>query len=187
MTDHRTYALTSFINQEVYKSPQDRLNSILGFTLLPEFNHAQYVAYISPSNVRSIVLAFRGTAAKADIATDAALAVGQLHRTSRAREAVEVYDRIRHAYPDYRVVTSGHSLGGSLSEHVSRQRDAKSIQFNPGQGIDSLHSKGARRANRYRTGFDPVSYLGRHMATTVPQTTREPHGLNNFIPDNALM
>ena len=80
------------------------------------------------SNGKNIIIAYRGTEGVSDIRNDIAMAKKNI--PAQASDAVTFYDKIQRANPTLEISTTGHSLGGSLSEIVSAIRGVLSVTFN---------------------------------------------------------
>jgi hypothetical protein len=66
-----------------------------------------------------IVVAFRGTKTKADVASDLLIGARGVVERSFRDSAFEFYTKIREKYPNREIVLTGHSLGGHLAQYVA--------------------------------------------------------------------
>ena len=107
----------------------------------------------------------------------------------RFNTELKMYDDIVKKYPSTRHLLTGHSLGGGISNHISRLRNVPAITFNPAPAHENYENivEGSRV---YRTNFDIVSYLRDEAepetVITVPQKEIRPHSLTNFLPNKQL-
>lgn len=107
----------------------------------------------------------------------------------RFNTELELYDKIVKKYPAMSHILTGHSLGGGISNHISRIRGVPAITFNSAPAHENYDSfvEGSRT---YRTNYDIVSYLRDEEepeeVITVPQKMMRPHPLSNFLPKKQL-
>ena len=107
----------------------------------------------------------------------------------RFNTELKMYDDIVKKYPSTRHLLTGHSLGGGISNHISRLRNVPAITFNPAPAHENYENivEGSRV---YRTNYDIVSYLRDEQEpepiTIVPQKEIRPHSLTNFLPNKQL-
>ena len=107
----------------------------------------------------------------------------------RFNTELKMYDDIVKKYPSTRHLLTGHSLGGGISNHISRLRNVPAITFNPAPAHENYNSvvEGSRV---YKTNYDIVSYLRDEEEpepiTIVPQKEIRPHSLTNFLPNKQL-
>ena len=108
----------------------------------------------------------------------------------RFNTELELYDKIVKKYPTATHTLVGHSLSGSISNHISRLRNVPSVTFNPAPAHENYDSivEGSRV---YRTNYDIVSYLRDEQEPepiiVVPQKGIRPHPLSNFFPDKNII
>ena len=108
----------------------------------------------------------------------------------RFNTELELYDKIVKKYPTATHTLVGHSLSGSISNHISRLRNVPAITFNPAPAHENYDSivEGSRV---YRTNYDIVSYLRDEQepepTTVIPQKGIRPHPLSNFFPDKNII
>ena len=87
-------------------------------------------------NGNDIAISYRGTEItkfenneyKKDIQNDKQMFFGKL--PEQYQNANEVYQQIRHAYPNANITVTGHSLGGSLAQLVSAENGCQAVTFN---------------------------------------------------------
>lgn len=107
----------------------------------------------------------------------------------RFNTELNTFDEIVKKYPNVSHSLTGHSLGGGISNHISRLRDVPAITFNPAPAHENYDNiiQGSRT---YRTNYDIVSYLRDteepEPIITVPQKGIRPHPLSNFLPDKNI-
>jgi hypothetical protein len=107
----------------------------------------------------------------------------------RFNTELELYDNIVKKYPAMSHTLTGHSLGGGISNHISRIRGVPAITFNSAPSHENYGSV-ISGSKMYRTNFDIVSYLRDaeepEEVITVPQKMMRPHSLSNFLPEKQL-
>ncbi len=104
----------------------------------------------------------------------------------RYTSETEKHAKLMSKYSDKQVSLTGHSLGGSIANHLGRIYNLPSITFNaaPSHHSDSTPHPASRV---YRTKFDIVSYLRNtdeenEEVRLVNQKVIRPHTLINFLP-----
>jgi len=123
-------------------------------------NKGELAAYRSEKG-KKIYVAHRGTKERRDLSADAAIAFGMEKYHPRFRRAARKVKRIQEANPDYELVHTGHSLGGSLAQHTGKKSGRKSevVTFNKGAGVGSLFRTRGSNQSDYVNVYDPVSML----------------------------
>ena len=124
--------------EDAYQDVDKRKESIGGYQYQQDLSDKRTAVYHNPTNNESHI-AFRGTRDAKDAFTDTLDPRGNIMTGSQGmnplyKSDVAIYDKVsaRHGGP---ISLSGHSLGGSRAEHVSRKRNAKANTFNLGRGI----------------------------------------------------
>jgi len=105
-------------------------------------------------------------------------------KNPRIIEEQAKFDKIKSKYPDANFVFTGHSLGGSVSNYLSRQHGHKAITFNPAPQLE-LADQFHKDSKIYKTRADfasLVSIFDKEQRRLVPQKVLRPHSLSNFIP-----
>jgi hypothetical protein len=168
-----------------------------GYSIDPRFSNRNRTLYVDNATGKA-TLAFRGTDLKnrADLGTDALLAMGLSSLSSRFRNAKRAARRAQAEYGD-NLQLAGHSLGGSQALYASSRTGLAATALNPGvppsfakkSVLDrlgmTLFKKKVPSGHIYTTGSDPISALS--PLTGVP-TTRvkqkirgDPHAIQNFL------
>ena len=131
--------------------------SKVGYKLDDSLSNSEHKVFTDDNN--NPYVAFTGSRKAGDfLISDTALAFGLGRFTPRFRESKKLMDDVKNKYKNKYVTTVGHSLGGSLAEHVGGN---KIITVNKGVGVGGLFKNIDRRQTDIRTGSDPVSILSR--------------------------
>lgn len=175
----------------------------LGYDIDTELSNRNRTLYHNKETGKA-VYAFRGTDLKnkqtkwADLGTDALLAVGLKHLSSRFNNANRDTKAAITKYGKDNLTTTGVSLGGSQSLYVNSKHNIPAVAFNPYVEptvkkhkafthfiYNSLFKKPVNStATIYRTMFDPVSAfsnLSNATVKVVPQKHKDPHSIHNFF------
>lgn len=142
------YAVASHIAYEYYYDgdpvlTNDKLISMMDtYTLDNELSNDVGVV-LRNQNDNSAILAYRGTDPTNiyDLNADAQLATGLdrlLPFQTRLQRAEDLYTSVKNVYPN--VELTGHSLGGYLADHISRENNEKAVIFNPGLTPITTHT-----------------------------------------------
>ena len=124
-----------------------------GTKVLAEFENTKtgFYANVLQENNR-IVIVYKGTdISLSDISgtmkdgkNDANMALRK-QIPEQTKDALEVYDRVKHVFPNAQIDVVGHSLGGSLAQYVAIMRNVnEAVTFNPvgiGKSMDGYLSK----------------------------------------------
>ena len=155
------------------------------------------------------VISYRGTDVNNfhDLMPDGLVALGynreknsNIPKTRFAR-ANELYIRAKEKYE--RLTLTGHSLGGTLADYVSRRNNEDMVRayvFNPGESPFEYFRFGREIPSHttvYTTGNDAISYSGRayqkHQSINFRPKTEgggyyllDAHSLKNFLPKKQI-
>lgn len=180
---------------------QNELNAYMdGYTLDSEYSNDHAVTVLRPDG--TAIIGYRGTDPwnVYDLGADA-LVISGYHREksstlpyTRFQRAIDHHDRVTNKYEVSSL--TGHSLGGSVSDYVGRQRGVKAYAFNPGESPFEYARFGMMEPSEttvYTTGDDPISissyaYRNKQRLTVVPKTVHggyyyvDTHDRRNFLP-----
>ena len=152
-----------------YETSHDRRREVadrLGYTYDKGFSTDEAQVYLHRAGGRPVI-AFRGTVPTRldDLRADADVLKGSYdHR--RFREGREKARAVRGAYGQVPVLV-GHSLGGTIADHVARNEGMDAVVFNP--GVSPVNNGGyGLTTTVYRNTKDAVS-AGKVDLTRVPQ------------------
>lgn len=168
------------LNKEVYEKPDNRKANLEGFTYVPSQSDKDNAVYQSQKD-KKIVIVFRGSAKIKDLKADLGVATGNLQKTSRHDSSEELVKKMKTLFPDYKIILTGHSLGGSLAVSMASKHDLPAVVFNAGHtlGKDNKDSD----ITFYTKEGDPVSMLGANSYKNV-KMIKGSHG--NALKDHSL-
>jgi hypothetical protein len=120
-------------------------------------DRGELTAYRSTKE-KKIYVAHRGTKRLGDVGADASVLVGLEKYHPRFRRAEREVKRISRENPGYAIVSTGHSLGGSIAEATGKKR-GEVVTFNKGAGVGALFQRRGKKQTDYTNVYDPVSML----------------------------
>ena len=134
-----------------------------------------------------LVISIRGTVPTnyQDLVSDIGiLSADTAFNTTRLSAHKKIIDEIIDKYPGYKLILSGHSLGGYLAEQLAETYpDAQGVVFNPGTSLSKSNlSTPQSNVIGYRTRGDPVSadYTNIPMKTLRSKNYIDTHSILNF-------
>lgn len=167
--------------QQAYRGIGRRERRVGRWHLQPQHSTSERAVYKDPVT-NDVKVAIRGTHNLADVGTDALLAVGQLKRGTRYKRELAALNKIRSENQGSKVSLTGHSLGGSLVDELSRKTGLKGTAYNAGFGINTLFRKSNKNVQHIRTRYDPVSGIGKLFGQKFEgETSSGGHGIANFV------
>ena len=154
-----------------YSHPQERYNSLKnsGYILDKNYNYDNYAAVYHPAS-NTVYHLHRGTTTTDDLGTDVQLSLGRLHHTSRYQTTERRVRGVTEKYSSANHVHIGHSLGGTLSDQLSRQFGHQSVAYN--MGTSPLQQKQSFDSNHQhiRTNTDFISSFNKSDGTQTIET-----------------
>lgn len=172
--------------------------SHLGYEIDPELSNRNRTMYYNKDTGKA-VMSFRGTNVKnkADLATDALLALGLKDFSSRFKNANRSSKKAIQKYGQDNVAFTGHSLGGSQALYVNSKHGNETHAYNPfvepkqpkanllTKGLFSLFKRPVQNnAIIYKTTTDPISVFSSLSNATVKEikaSSKNGHALKNFL------
>lgn len=112
--------------------------------------------YHDPKTGKAIVT-HRGTASSKDIINDLAVGVGAGKLTNRFQHAKKIQKQAEKKYGKENIETSGHSLGGFLTENITK---GKRTTVNKAVSLVDRFKKIDKNQHDIRNSLDPVSAIG---------------------------
>lgn len=154
----------------------------------------KYMSVVRDIGSNDVFISHRGTKLTDidDLSADLSIISGKEKMNKRFLESEKHYEKVREKYgQNANIILTGHSLGGTVSRHLSNKYGLEAHIFNPGSAIghvrDSLkYDEDAPRGDItvYQVRDDPISILGRlghDKLVDVEQTEKSPHSLKNFL------
>ena len=139
-----------------------------------------------------IVIAFRGSDNAADLASDFRMMTGRT--PEQLQNASAFVAKIKEQHPDAKIIVTGHSLGGSLTEMVASQYDdVLGITFDAVGTRGIVESAGGALKDNHNTvnyiiNGDVLSNADAHVGQVVVTDavvqggrTNSPHSIGNFM------
>ena len=167
----QTYELGNY-NNKYHKHLEDS-GYVLDKELSSDFRHK---VYHNPNKKHSIV-AYKGTTNTEDVKADLDGIGLNNYNHPEFTKGYELYDKVKNKY-GYKILTTGHSLGGTKAIKSAEKNSGESIVFNPGSS--PLYALNADNKNKvYRQSNDQVSMYVRGNVENVPIKKKAIYGLGN--------
>ncbi len=161
MRQNQELSLLRDLSGASYMTHEDRARVAAENGLSMVDDRGELTAYKSEGK-KKIYVSHRGTKSWRDIGSDVAVALGMESGNARFKRAKREVSRLVSENPGYRIVSTGHSLGGSLAE-VSGKDVGKVVTFNKGAGLGSLYRSRGKYQKDYINEYDPVSMLTKYQ------------------------
>lgn len=170
-----------------YKGSSERDLSFFeerGYMKDDDFSNDEHVVIVNPDN-QEVAIGIRGTAFNLNnILTDTTIALGNFEQSERARRTLELRDRLRERYPNFRFHYAGHSMGGTAAAYAAQDdANANATTFNAGSTPFGGATETGENVMNYRTEGDAISQ-GIQNAVTIPKTCSSSlaHSSSQFVP-----
>ena len=132
-----------------------------------------------------------------DLFVDAVEVAANLPINGRFREAQHKYEEVKNINPNSKIITTGHSLGGSEAVYVGRKNNIDAVAYNIGSSPLQLPTElnasitHKKQSIIYHTYADPISISNSFIDTnddiyTLPPKYLNLHSLANFLPDKII-
>ena len=181
------------LSNQAYIEPNKRVN-VDGFELDDELSDLKTAVYHHPTKKETYV-SYRGTADADDLMTDSKITQGKHRGDHQFIDAENKFEKAQKKYGKVSGVT-GHSLGGTKTQHISKKYNVKGHAFNAGTGIDETYIKDSIRCKlprppkfcdkltSHKVQGDPISYLSGGYGKKKTYKTKKPylnHSLSNWL------
>jgi len=169
------------------------------YSFVPAVSTYETKVFVRPGTNVAVV-AFKGTDPKrvVDLYTDIRLATGHLGDTARIARSRQELAKIRKALPGYKLVLTGHSLGGSIAREISNESGVqRAVGFNTGYSVvprkEDRYTVGGTKHHRlfhskhprftdYLNNKDAVSMGSRYATGTIHKRYSRSWGLKAHKP-----
>jgi uncharacterized ferredoxin-like protein len=187
-----------------YKPEAERIASMTeqlgenhGWELMNALSHDKTSVFKNDTK-KEAVISFRGTAGgkgvkeflTGDLGTDLAIVAGVEGDTGRfkksEKEFLKVVKHFQKNNPDYKIITTGHSLGGAVARHIHKKYNDlvdETHMWNAGTSLatdttldDTVHS--------HHVATDPISFFGiqnHHNVHFYKKSEKLSHFMDNFF------
>ena len=178
-----------FKRQAFVKEFLKEMKETKDFQLDKEFSNEEVSTFVN-LKTREVVVAYRGTSNIKDVGTDLMVLTSTERLSFRVRSSLKLMEQVLRKYTNFKVKSTGHSLGSLLSRIVSNSFGLESHNYNPAESIHGSFIKQNEMTFNYRTHYDAVSILAKdtiRVPTKVGNeaTLESVHRLNNFYNKRA--
>lgn len=135
--------------------------------------------------LKQIIISFRGTTIIKDLITDWSILRGTFTNSKRYKKSETLLKKIMDLYSDYKIILTGHSLGGTLAINLCSNFNLEAIVFNSGHKIGSNFTN--YNITYYTKQGDTNSMLGANSYKNVIVITGthynrfKDHSIDNFL------
>lgn len=124
-----------------------------------------------------------------DLFYDAKIVFGGYGKSKRYKEAKEFIDKVREENPDYKIVVTGHSLGGAAAETYGRENtDVDVITFNsPGtvKKKDAKNMETYENIKSYKVSGDKIPFRKTGgVEVEIEKKEKGAHTIRNFYDED---
>lgn len=154
----------AWLANATYLTPNERKVALTNKGYNVDTNDDEYYAAVKDGKVYH---GHRGTSNSDDFWTDVRLAEGSLHDSDRYKRSDLKAREMTRKYSNHQHVHLGHSLGGTLADHISRQyENHQSVAFNLGTSPFQRQEAFSSQHQSHRVDDDLVSSFTGNQSTT---------------------
>lgn len=188
----KKFAILSRIAYETDLNKQKQIARQFGYEIDAEYSNKYHLVLIDKKN-KDVVISFRGTDLKdiRDIKSDIEVARNRKENDERFNEALDLFDKVKSEYSDYKFNSVGHSLGGGISIYLNEKRGIDAYAFNPASSPFVKENKVKDNVVIYRNSDDVISsgYKSKENADNIIEIKNNRNYLeyvNSFLTEGAL-
>ena len=134
-----------------------------GYNYDKDLSNETNQVYYNPEQ-NKLIHGVRGTASLSDIGTDIYLATGNLKKTNRYKDSLNIYNKAKSKYNNAPTTLVGHSLAGGIISELPSD-DIKDKVISVDKGSAPFH-RSRKNENSYRTSGDLVSIANINSSKT---------------------
>ena len=151
---YKTLINASYLNNN---NDAEKLGRSIKYKLDRELSNVKQKVY---THKNKVVVAFQGTdpTRVRDLVSDGMIIFGLEGLNTRFKDANKTMDRVNQKYGNKKIITMGHSLGGTLAEHVGNKAD-RVITFDKGVGAGTIGKRINKNQTDIRSSNDIISAL----------------------------
>ena len=173
-----------FKRQDFVKEFFNEMRETRGFQIDKELSNDEVSVFVNRIT-NEVVVSYRGTSSIKDVGTDLMVLTSTERLSGRVRSSLKLMEQVLRKYTGFKVISTGHSLGGFLSRIVSNSFGLESHNFNPAESIHGSFIQQNALTFNYRTHYDVVSILSKNSERVFTKMGNEAtietvHRLNNF-------
>ena len=170
---HDKHRIDLDLANESYTDTEKRKMDMNGYKYVPKASNKEHAIYVNEAT-KKVILAYRGSTMGKDfvddwVKSDKAIALNKFETSDRfKREKEWTKDMLNILPKNYKVSTTGHSLGGTIAMEMGHLFKLPSVVFNA--GVSTNHAKKFKddNVNFYHAKGDAVSLLGvGHLKNTI--------------------
>jgi hypothetical protein len=178
-----------FKRQSFVKDFLNEMRETRQFKLDPALSNDEVSTFVNRIT-REVVVAYRGTTNIKDVGTDLMILTSTERLSFRVRSSLKLMEQVLRKYTDFKVVSTGHSMGSFLSRIVANTFNLESHNFNSAESIHGSFIPQNAMTFNYRTHYDAVSILSKNSIRVPTKignegTIESVHRLNNFYNKRA--
>jgi predicted esterase YcpF (UPF0227 family) len=178
-----------FNNQPKNQQSFSKMPETRGFVLDSRLSNKEASVFVNLGTQEAVV-AYRGTSNMKDVGTDLMVLTSTTGLSKRVRDSLKLMEHVLRKYRGFKVVSTGHSLGGMLSRIAGNTFALESHNFNPAESVHGSFQDQNGVTFNYRTHYDAVSILSKNSQRVSARlgnesTLESVHRLDNFYDKNA--
>lgn len=154
----KKFAILSRIAYENDINKQKQIARQFGYDIDNEYSNKYHLVMVDKKN-KDVIISFRGTNPTdiRDIKSDIEIARNRKEKDERFLEALDLFDKVKAEYSDFKFQSIGHSLGAGLAIYLNEKRGVDAYAFNPASSPFIREKKVGENVVIYRNSDDIIS------------------------------